>query len=416
MNIAMVSVQSSPLHAGVPHWNHAHENHAVHVAELARELGRLGHQVTVYTHQDGSHEAERVEFAPGVVVEHVAAGDAAPMSEQEMLPHVPDFARHLARRWSAERPDVVHAHHWLGGLAALSGARGLDLPIVQTYHELATLERRAGLPGWTARMRLEKAIGRSVRAVIATTGSERAGLVDLGVPRPRVATVPSGVDIETFTPEGPALPRGDAARILMITRPAGHQGVATVIQALTRIPGAELVVAGGPALEDIDDDKDIRRLRTVAERTGVADRVTFLGRVAHDEIPALLRSANLTVSLPTYETFGRVPLESMACGVPVVVSAVGGHLDSVIDEVTGTHVRPGRPVELARHIRTLLADPTRLDALGIAAVDRVQSRYSWERIAHETLKVYEAVCPTAEPVTAVVEEASAEEQLLAAVG
>jgi glycosyltransferase involved in cell wall biosynthesis len=90
----------------------------------------------------------------------------------------------------------------------------------------------------------------------------------------------------------------------------------------------------------------------------------------------------------------------MACGTPVVASPVGGHLDSVIENVTGIHVLPNRPVEMARRIRALLADPTHRAALGIGAVDRVRSRYSWTRVANETMKVYEALLSVPEPVPA----------------
>jgi glycosyltransferase involved in cell wall biosynthesis len=177
---------------------------------------------------------------------------------------------------------------------------------------------------------------------------------------------------------------------------AGH-GVRTVIQALARIPDAELVLGGGPSPEELDSDQDVHRLRIAAKEAGVAERVTFLGRVDASDVPGLLRSVDLTVSMPSYESFGRVPVESMACGTPVVVTAVGGHLDTVIDDVTGVYVRPGRPAELAHRIRSLLAEETHLAALGIGGVDRVRARYSWERIAKETVKVYESVRPAPEP-------------------
>jgi glycosyltransferase involved in cell wall biosynthesis len=396
MNIAMVSVYASPLAVGV----RPHESLSVHIAELARELGRIGHTVTVYTHRDGHGSGERVRFAPGVTVEHVSAADALPMSEQELLPHIPEFAKRLARRWTDDRPDVIHAYDWLSGLAAISGADGLGIPVVQSFHELATLEQRAGRRYSAPRARLEKAIGRSAHALVTTTGGQRAGLLQLGVPRPRIAVVPSGVDVEKFSPLGPALPRGEAPRILTVMQPAEWQGVKTLIEALARIPGAELVVAGGPPRDELDGDPDIHRLRITAKDAGVAERVTFLGEVGRAEMPGLMRSADLTVSLSSRETSGRVPVESMACGTPVVVSAVGGHLDAVIDDVTGIHATPGRPLELARRIRGLLAEPTHLAALGIAGSDRVQSRYSWERIANETLKVYKTVCAVPEPAAA----------------
>jgi glycosyltransferase involved in cell wall biosynthesis len=120
----------------------------------------------------------------------------------------------------------------------------------------------------------------------------------------------------------------------------------------------------------------------------VADRVRLLGRVGRADLPALYRSADLVVNVPWYEPFGIVPLEAMACGVPVVVSAVGGLVDSVVDGVTGVHVPPRRPALLAGPVAGLLADPERRAILGAAGARRARRRYGWDRIAGSTLDVY----------------------------
>jgi glycosyltransferase involved in cell wall biosynthesis len=107
-------------------------------------------------------------------------------------------------------------------------------------------------------------------------------------------------------------------------------------------------------------------------------------------MPALMRSADLAVSVPWYEPFGMVPLEAMACGVPVVASAVGGHTDTVVDGVTGVLVPPRQPDVLIRVIRDLLASG-KLPGFGSAAAERARTRYSWERISQETIAVYERI-------------------------
>ncbi|MCO6010600.1 glycosyltransferase [Actinoallomurus purpureus] len=411
MNIAMVSVQDSPLGTT----NGLDGGLGVHVAELARELGRRGHRVTVYTRQDGRDPQGRIRFAPGVTVEQLAVGPVRPLAEDELLPYLADFGAELARRWHGRRPDVVHAHHWVSGLAAIAGANGLDIPVAQSFHTLGTTLARAGQPCSPTRVRLEKAIGRSVRSVVATTESERTELVRLGLRRRQVTLVPSGVDVEKFSPSGPALPRGEAPRLVTLMQLGRHQGVVSIIQALARIPDAELVVAGGPARDELETDETVHQLRIKAKEAGVADRVTFIGSVSANDAPKLLRSADLTVSVPAHENVGRMPLESMACGTPVVASPVGGHLDSVVENVTGIHVPADRPMEIARRVRALLADQTHRTALSIGAVDRVRSRFSWDRVANETVKVYESLqpvpvpVPEPEPVLAGVTAGAAEE-------
>jgi len=108
-------------------------------------------------------------------------------------------------------------------------------------------------------------------------------------------------------------------------------------------------------------------------------------------VPALLRSADAVVCVPWYEPFGIVPLEAMACGRPVVASAVGGIQDTVVDQVTGLLVPPRRADALAAALRSLLATPTQALAFGIAGRDRVLARYGWDRIADATAAVYAEV-------------------------
>jgi D-inositol-3-phosphate glycosyltransferase len=121
---------------------------------------------------------------------------------------------------------------------------------------------------------------------------------------------------------------------------------------------------------------------------GVADRFQLRGRVERDHVPALLRSADVVVCVPWYEPFGMVAVEAMACGVPVVASAVGGQVDTVVDGVTGLHVPPRDPDRLARAVGRLLADDSLRASLGEAGAKRARRRYSWSRVAAATLDTY----------------------------
>jgi glycosyltransferase involved in cell wall biosynthesis len=94
------------------------------------------------------------------------------------------------------------------------------------------------------------------------------------------------------------------------------------------------------------------------------------------------------VTVPWYEPFGIVPLEAMACGRPVVASAVGGLTDTLDAGVTGELVPPRRPDLLAAELERLLSDERRLARYGRAAAVRARARYGWDRIALETERVY----------------------------
>jgi glycosyltransferase involved in cell wall biosynthesis len=168
-----------------------------------------------------------------------------------------------------------------------------------------------------------------------------------------------------------------------------RKGIDTAIEALARLPGVELVIAGGPERALLGEDAEYRRLRDIAQARGVAGRVVFTGAVPRTQVPALIRSADVVVCTPWYEPFGITPLEAMACGVPVVASAVGGLTDTVVDRATGWLVPPRDPAALASALRALLADPDRRAAMGRASPDRARQWYSWPRIAAQTEAVYE---------------------------
>lgn len=388
MKIAMVSDHASPL-AAVGDVDAGGQN--VHVASLSAALADLGHEVTVYTRRDAPHLSRRVTMCPGVVVEHVPAGPAAPVPKDHLLPYMSEFGAYLAWRWADDPPDVAHAHFWMSGLAALQAAARADVPVLQTYHALGSVKHRHNKSKDTSpssRMRMEAAIGRTCARVLATCSDEVFELGRMGVDRQRVSVVPCGVNTEEFTPRGPAARRGEHPRLLSVGRLVERKGIETAIRALPHVPDAELVVAGGPQRRRLSHDPEASRLRRIARECEVGARVRFLGSVPRTEMPQLLRSADLAVCVPWYEPFGIVPLEAMACGVPVVASAVGGLTDTVVSGVTGEHVPSRRSDALAAALRRLLADPLRREAYGIAGADRVRARYSWRRVAAETAAVY----------------------------
>ncbi len=394
MRIAMVSEHASPL-AVLGGVDAGGQN--VHVAALAIGLARRGNDVVVHTRRDDLRPPRRLPLTDGVLVDHVPAGPPAEVPKDALLPHMDDFAADLAQQWRQRPPDVVHAHFWMSGFAALRAARPLGIPVVQTFHALGVVKKRNQGPHDTSpaeRLGIEKSLIQSVDAIVATCSDEVFELVRLGVDRQRVSVVPCGVDLSLFTPTGEVdLRRSDRHRIVFVGRLVQRKGIGNAITALGALPDTELVVAGGPEPAGLDLDPEVRRLRGLAERQGVADRVVFRGRLGRAELPPLLRSADVVVCVPWYEPFGIVPLEAMACGVPVVASAVGGLVDTVVHGETGVHIPPRNPDALATALRDLLDNPGRRAAYGAAGARRARSRYSWERIAALTEHAYDAVVP-----------------------
>ncbi|MEU4717876.1 glycosyltransferase [Micromonospora purpureochromogenes] len=404
MRIAMISEHASPL-AVLGEEDAGGQN--THVAELAAALVGEGHDVRVYTRRDAVDLPDVVDAAAGYQVRHVPAGPAQRVPKDELLPYMGEFGRWMAEQWGEQgwRPDVAHAHFWMSGLATLHAGRRTNTPVVLTYHALGSVKRRhqgvrdTSPPG---RIGYERALGRAADRVIVQCQDEIGELVRLGVPRSRMALVPSGVNEEMFRPEGPVAPRDRARpRILTVGRMVERKGFQDVIRALPAVPEAECVVVGGPAAELLPADSFARRLGALAESCGVADRVKLVGAVPREEMGAWYRSADVLVAAPWYEPFGLTPLEGMACGVPVIGTNVGGIADTVVDGLTGDLVPPRDPRALGTAIRRLLADRVRRFAYATAALDRIRSRYSWKRCAEQLSAVYATVSTVGRVVPAV---------------
>jgi type III pantothenate kinase len=176
-------------------------------------------------------------------------------------------------------------------------------------------------------------------------------------------------------------------RLLCIGRLVPRKGVEDAIRATAELDGVELVVVGGPDAASLDADAEVRRLRALAAGAGVAGRVRFTGSIPHDRLAPVIRSADAVLCLPWYEPFGIVPLEAMACGVPVVATGVGGLLDTVEDGVTGLHVPPRDPGATALAVRALLEDESLRARLGRGGRERVR-RYAWSQVAGDVEATY----------------------------
>lgn len=370
MRIAMVSEHASPL-AALGGVDAGGQN--VYVARLTEELAARGHDVTVYTRRDAAHLPDRAALPGGAVVEHVAAGPPRSVPKDELLPHMPAFGAHLARAFAREQPHVVHAHFWMSGMASRIGVRPHGIPLVQTFHALGTVKRRhQGMRDTSPyeRIGIERQLGRGCARVLATCTDEVVELGDMGVPARQVSVVPCGVDAEHFHPAadtGRIPERRHRYRLLSCGRLVPRKGYDQAIRALAHIPDAELLVAGGPPAGAVEAEPEARRLLALAHRTGVADRVRLLGAVHPDDMPALMRSADLVLCTPVYEPFGIVPLEAMACGVPVVTTDCGGMREVVEDGVEGFVVPRRDPAAMADALAALHADPARRAAMAEAA-------------------------------------------------
>jgi len=378
---------------------------------LAEALAGRRHQVTLYVRQVG------VPVPAGVEVVRLGSGPAAPANRLptrkvgaagDPLRHLPELTEGLAERWSADPPEIVHAMSWTSGLAAAAARPDTGIPLVQTFEGLGRPGRRLD-PAGRRRARLEAALARSAALVVARSTEEVTELTRLGVPRSAVTVIPSGVDLAAFTPDGPVAPRSDQQRVLTFGPLTAEHGIDIAVRALRRVPNADLVLVGGPnrvggpglaggpvRLGDVaaaahPTDPAVRWLADQAARCRVGDRVRLTGPLPEADLPPLLRSADVAVFPARYDPCGAAALAAMACGVPLLATAVGALADVVAERATGELVPPRQPEAFRNVLHDLLGNATRLAGYRISAADRAQARYGWERIAADTEAVYRRV-------------------------
>jgi rhamnosyl/mannosyltransferase len=288
----------------------------------------------------------------------------------------------------SEKFDLVHLHFPDPMTHIASMAVPSSVPRVITWHA-DIVRQRFVLPFYRP---LLKAAARNAGAIIAPTPRHRDGSPILSqlADQSRIKIVPYGFDLNAFTvPASGAADlraRFGSPMIFSIGRHVSYKGLDVLIRALPEIrAGARLVLGGeGPLTAD---------LRLLAERMGVSDRVSFVGRVPPEQLTAYYQACDVFClpSVTVAEAFGIVQVEAMASGKPVVSTRLNTGVDYANqDGVTGFTVTPGDPRELASRLNLLLEDPVLTAKMGAAAKDRALGVFTLEQMRDRTLEVYEA--------------------------
>ena len=396
----------------------------VYVDEVSRNLARLGYAVDIFTRRDDPAAPEVRDWAPGVRVINLDAGPDGFLLKDDLWPHMPafrdSFLRFAAREGASY--DLIHGNFWMSGWVAAELRRRLGVPVVQIFHAMGlTKQRHQGAadtsPG--ERIAVEHAVIRCVDRLIAQCPSEHAELVeDYGADPSKVVIIPSAVNVETFRPvaRGEARARiglkGDGPVVVYVGRMLPRKDVRNLVRAAAilihrdRLPLRLLLVGGDTAEPRADVTPEIGTLRALAARLGIAGQVSFTGKRQPEELRFYYAAGDVAVTTPWYEPFGLTPLEGMACGRPVIGSAVGGITFTVDDGVTGFLVPPRDPEALADRLRLLLTKPELRARMGRAARLRVEREFTWPVVAQRTAALYEtllaarAPAPLVEPATA----------------
>lgn len=377
----------------------------VYVDEVSRNLGLLGYTVDVFTRRDAPSTPKIVDWARNVRVIHLPAGPARFLLKDALWPHMPAFREsllHFAAREGCHY-DLLHGNFWMSGAVAVEAAAALGIPAVQIFHATGRTKRRHQAQADTSpdeRIAVEERIVRSVDALIAQCPAEESELINEYAADPeKVHVIPSAVNIRRFRPMDREEARAQIGLewsgplVVYVGRLLPRKDVRNVVEALSRlsVPARLLIVGGETENPDDDPTPEMGVLRALAERLGVADRVHFTGKRQPEQLRTYYSAGDVAVTTPWYEPFGLTPLEAMACGRPVVGSAVGGIAFTIRDGETGALVPPRDPHALAARLDALLGDEAARKRMGISARTRVERQFTWPLVAQRTAALYDTM-------------------------
>lgn len=371
------------------------------VMATACELARRGVEVELLTRATGEPSSRELE--PGVTLFELPAGHPGPLSRDELSAAADEFGEAVATLTGRRSPryDLIHAHYWLSGIAALPVAIELGIPFVQSFHTLAAMKMRVvGEAESMRRAHSETYLANQSSAVVAASAAEATSLIDdVRAPVERVWVVPPGVDVDLFRPTrrdaesdvreslaiAPGRPilasvgrvqplKDQELAIRTLAEVHAMRGWAPVLVVVGEpTPGAELYSAS---------------LRELAIELGVDDQVRFVGALERHRLADLLAASTLTLSTSKSETFGLVSLESAASGTPVVGYRGSGLTESIAHATSGLLVDSRDPQEWAQVVCGLLEDPPLLGRLSQSAREYALG-HTWSASVSSLLGVYE---------------------------
>jgi alpha-maltose-1-phosphate synthase len=365
---------------------HVYGGAGVVVDQLTRALGRrMPVEIRCFGEPDPPPSGVAVRgYSPW---ERVLRGTDGP----NFAPVLEAFSVALAMARDPVDADVAHAHTWYASLAGLLTRTLHQIPLVVTLHSLEPLRPwkadQLGT-GYLASTAVEKRAVETADRVIAVSEAMRRDVLRLFAVDPaRVVVIHNGIDPEQYqrTSDRAALERRGIRQpyVLFVGRISEQKGIFDLLRAARNVPDYLQVVlcAASPDTPELE-----ARLRRAVEDH---PRVRWIPEmVPVPEVVQLYSHAVALVCPSVYEPFGVINLEAMACQTPVVASAVGGILEVVENKETGLLVPPGQPDDLARAIVSLLDDPARARAMGLAGRRRVEAHFTWARIAERTEQVY----------------------------
>jgi len=386
----------------------------VFVIELSKALAKLGYKVDILTRQFEDFEQSE-QLNEDVRIVRMPCGGREFVPKEYLVKYLPElidgfieYCKHNNLRY-----EFIDSHYWDAGFVGIRLATVFNIPHAFTPHSLGIWKEmnmrqsltREGIKinetdfeaeyNFKQRNTTEKAIMESASQVIATTPEQKNIVYErYGIPEGKIAIIPPGFFPEKYCKMGEndlrkarekySLPVRFA---LTVGRIASNKGYDLLIKAfkyvVQEVPDVKLVFAiGSDEPSDVEKREELSQL---AESVGLADNVPLFGHIK--ELEAFYNAAEILVMPSTYEPFGMVAIEAMACGTPAVVTSLGGLKDFLVDGEDALFANPLDSQALAETIVKLLKDKGLQKEISRKGYEKAHSTFTWEKVAESTLGI-----------------------------
>jgi D-inositol-3-phosphate glycosyltransferase len=386
----------------------------VYVRQVGESLAKLGWQVDMFTRKSDPDAATIVQHTPHCRTIRLIAGPECYVPRDELFQYMPEFVTAFQQFQKEEGISypLAHTNYWMSGWVGLELQRRQsihqNIQLIHTYHSLGAVKYRSvsDIPAIAqTRLAVEKQILEQAHCVVATSPQEQADLKTLVSLKGKIDIIPCGTDVANFRPISKPAARkqlGIGANekvVLYVGRFDKRKGIETLIRATGELrsqlaQGKEidpinlkLLVVGGSDPHEADG-AERRRIEEIVTELDLTANTDFVGMVGHDRLALYYTAADVCVIPSHYEPFGLVAIEAMACGTPVVASAVGGLQYTVISEETGLLVPPQDVSGFAHAIERILTDDVWVQKIRKQASRRVQQNFSWTGVAMQLSDLY----------------------------
>ncbi|KST67965.1 glycosyltransferase family 4 protein [Mastigocoleus testarum] len=386
----------------------------VYVRHVGEALAKLGWKVDMFTRKVNAQQDDIVEHTENCRTIRLKAGPTDFVPRDDIFDYLPEFVDNLLK-FQQENDftyPLIHTNYWLSAWVGMQLKQIQGSQQIHTYHSLGAVKyntvNKVPLIANT-RLEVEKNVLETAERIVATSPQEEEHMRSWVSSEGQIDIIPCGTDIERFGGVDKAAARAklrskaqtvgnelkfslDEEIVMYVGRFDRRKGIETLVRAIRKSnlfnsPNLKLIIAGG-SRPGQSDGRERERIENIVDELGMRQVTCFPGRLSQEDLPLYYAAADVCVVPSHYEPFGLVAIEAMASGTPVVASDVGGLQFTVVPEETGLLAPPKDVEAFCSAIDRIISDSQWRDKLGQAGRKRVETKFSWNGVAHQLSDLY----------------------------